>query len=123
MFRALIKRQILTSREVLYTKLVHVISPCLQKRCFPKYGVFLSLKMSAQAKKIDTACFLRFSKFQLTRKWVNKVNLSRFSTQNLFQNRACVISTRKAKHFDVTTMFTVLSCKHASWPMRVRLLS
>ena len=40
------------------------------------------------------------------RKWVNKVNLSRFSTQNLFQIRAWVISARKAKHLDVTTMFT-----------------
>ena len=37
---------------------------------------------------------------------MNKVNLSRFSTQNLFQIRACVISARKAKHLDVTTMFT-----------------
>ena len=40
------------------------------------------------------------------RKWVNKVNLLSFSTQNLFQIRAGVISMRKAKHFDVTTMFT-----------------
>ena len=37
---------------------------------------------------------------------MNKVNLSRFSTQNLFQVSACVISARKAKHLDVTTMFT-----------------
>ena len=42
LFRALIKREILTSHEVLYAKLVRVISP--------KYG-FFSLKMSAQAKK------------------------------------------------------------------------
>ena len=41
----------------------------------------------------------------LSRKWLNNVNLSRFSTQNLFQIRACVISARKAKHLDVTTMF------------------
>ena len=34
------------------------------------------------------------------RKWVNKVNLTSFSTQNLFQIRAC---TRKARHLVVTT--------------------
>ena len=45
--------------------------------------------MSAQSKKIDTACFYRFSKFQPTRKWVNKV------TQNLFQIRACVLAREK----------------------------
>ena len=39
-------------------------------------------------------------------KWVNKVKLSSFSTQNLIEIRACVISARKAKHLDVTTMFT-----------------
>ena len=47
----MIKTQILTSREVLYTKLVRVISPFLpKKKCFPKYG-FFSLKMSVQVKK------------------------------------------------------------------------
>ena len=48
------------------------------------------------------------------RKWVNKVNLLRFSTQNLFQIRACVISGPKAKHFDVTNMFTY---SHANTPL------
>ena len=37
---------------------------------------------------------------------MNKVNLSRFLAQNLFLIRACVISARKAKHLDVTAMFT-----------------
>ena len=37
---------------------------------------------------------------------MNKVNLSKFSAQNFFQIRACVISARKAKHLDVTTTFT-----------------
>ena len=45
---------------------------------------------------------------------MNKVNLSKFSTQNLFQIRACVISARKAKHLDVTTMFTY---SHANTPL------
>ena len=65
--------------------------------------------MSAQAKKKLT------QKFQPTRKLVNKVNLwTNSSTQNLFQIRACVISARKAKHLDVTTMFTY---SHANTPL------
>ena len=48
-FRALIKREILTSREVLRTKLVRVISPCFaEKDAFQNTGFF---KLSAQAKK------------------------------------------------------------------------
>ena len=43
---------------------------------------------------------------------MNKVNLSRFTTQNLFQIRACVISARK--DLDVTTMFTY---SHANTPL------
>ena len=50
----LIKTGILTSLKVLYTK-SRVISSCFAKGCLPKYG-FFSLKMSALAKKIDTAC-------------------------------------------------------------------
>ena len=48
------------------------------------------------------------------RKWVNKVNLSTFSTQNLFQIRAYVITARKAKQVDVITMFTY---SHANTPL------
>ena len=33
-------------------------------------------------------------------------NLVEFSTQKLFQIRACVISGRKAKYLDVTAIFT-----------------
>ena len=50
--------------------------------------------------------------FQPTRKWVNKVNFSSFTTQNLFQIRACVISAQK--DLDVTTMFTY---SHANTPL------
>ena len=76
---------------------------------------FSRLKCQLKRKKIDTVCFWRFSKFQLTRKWVNKVNLlTNFSTQNLVQILACVISTRKAKHTDVTTMLTY---SHANTPI------
>ena len=90
----MIKTEILTSPKVLYTKSCTRI-------------------MSALAK--------RFSKFQPTKEWVNKVTLSSFD--QLFQIRACVISARKAKHLDVTTMFTILSCKLASWSIRARVLS
>ena len=48
------------------------------------------------------------------RKWVNKVNLSSFSTQTLFQIPACLISVPKAKHLDVITMFTY---SHANMPL------
>ena len=111
MFNALIKRQILTSREVfkLHEACTRNLSLFCRKRCFPKYGLF-SLKMSAPAKKNRHS----ISEFQPTRKWLNNVNLSRFSTQLLFQIRACVISARKAKHLDVTTMFTY---SHGNTPL------
>ena len=44
--------------------------------------------------------------FQPTKEWVNKVNLSSFELENFFKFGACVISERKAKQFDATTMFT-----------------
>ena len=44
--------------------------------------------------------------FQPTKEWVNKVNLSSFELENFFKIRACVISARKAKQLDATTMFT-----------------
>ena len=71
--------------------------------------------MSASAKKIDTACLQRFSsKFQPTKEWVNKVTLSIFELKIFFQICANVISPRKAKHIDVTTMFTH---SHANTPL------
>ena len=100
--------------RVLYTKLIRVISLCFAKKMLSKIRVF-SIKMSAQAKKkLTQHGFNDFSKFQPTRKWVNTVNLWSFSTQNLFQIRAYVISAQKAKHLDVTTMFTY---SHANMPL------
>ena len=49
--------------------------------------------------------------FRPTKERVNKVNLSSFE---LFQIRACVISARKAKQLDATTMFTY---SHANTPL------
>ena len=43
--------------------------------------------------------------FQPAKEWVDKVNLSSFELENLFQICACVISARKAKQLDATTMF------------------
>ena len=40
--------------------------------------------------------------------------LVEFRTQKLFQIRACVISARKTKHLDVTTMLTY---SHANTPL------
>ena len=42
LFRALIKREILNSREVLRTKLVRVISPCFAEKMLSKIRVFLA---------------------------------------------------------------------------------
>ena len=52
-----IKRQILTSRDVLYTKLVRIISLCFAKKMLSKIRFFSRLKCQLKRKKIDTACF------------------------------------------------------------------
>ena len=52
--------------------------------------------------------------FQPTKEWVNKVNLSSFELENFFKFGACVISARKAKQLDATTMFTY---SHANTPL------
>ena len=65
--------------------------------------VFFSLKMSAKTKLTQLACK---DVPRPTKEWVNKVNLSSFELQNFFKFVLSVISARKAKHLDVTTMFT-----------------
>ena len=52
--------------------------------------------------------------FQPTKEWVNKVNLSSFELENFFKFGACVISARKAKQLNATTMFTY---SHANTPL------
>ena len=44
--------------------------------------------------------------FQPTKEWVNKVNMSSFELENFSKFGAYVISARKAKQLDATTMFT-----------------
>ena len=63
---ALIKIEFLTSRESCTQSLVRVISFCFLKKDFSR--LYCQLKR----KKIDTASFKKFSKFQPTREWVNK---------------------------------------------------
>ena len=58
--------------------------------------------------------FLKIFQVSTDEEIVNKVNLSSFSTRNLFQIRACVICARKAKHLDLTTMFTY---SHTNTPL------
>ena len=48
------------------------------------------------------------------REWLSKVNVSSFQLKNFSQIRACMISMKKAKHFDATTMFTY---SHANTPI------
>ena len=57
-------------------------------------------------KKIDTPSLQQFATFQPMKGWVNKVNLSSFELEKFFQICTCLISARKAKHVDATTMFT-----------------
>ena len=49
-----------------------------------------------------------------TKEWVNKANLSSFELKSFFKFVACVISARKAKYLDFTTMFTY---SHANTPL------
>ena len=80
-FKPLIKREILTSRKVVYTK----ACSCNQ---------FLFWKKDA----FQNTDFSRL-KCQLKRKKV-------FNSKTFSNLSACVISARKAKHLDFTTMFT-----------------
>ena len=98
LFRLLVKREILTSREVLYTRL-NVLLIC---SCF-------AIKMLS--KKI----------FQVSSAdWMGKLSkFVEFSTQKYSKIRACVTSVRRAKHLDSTHVY-VLSCKHISRPITAR---
>ena len=49
LFRALIKTEILTSCEVLYTKLVRVIRPCFAKKMLSKLRVFPAENVSSSS--------------------------------------------------------------------------
>ena len=86
LFRLLIKREIPTSREILYTKLnVRVISSCFAIKMLSNKG-FFSLKMSAliSKKKLAQHVCKDFPSF-IRGEWVNKVNLSSFQLKNILK--------------------------------------
>ena len=55
----MIKREILTSREVLYTNLVRMISLCFAKKMLSKIRVFLAQNVSSSEKKNWHSMFLK----------------------------------------------------------------
>ena len=85
MFKALIKREILTSRKVLYTE-AYTRNQYLfcKKDAFQNTG-FSRLECQLKRKKIDSPSLERFSKFQPTNEWVNRVNLSSFEREKFFK--------------------------------------
>ena len=97
---ALIKREILTTHKVLYTESCTRIQFLFCKNDAFQNTDFSHLKyqLKRKKKKNDAAYLGRFSKFQSTRQWVNKVKLSSVKLNKLFQIRVCTISARKAKH-------------------------
>ena len=84
---ALIKREILTSREVVYTtqRLARVISSLFCKKEVFQRTDFSRLKCQLKRKKLTKHVLERFCKFQPTREWVNKVNLWSFQLENVFR--------------------------------------
>ena len=94
---ALIKKEILTSRKLLYKK-------------------------SFRGKKIDTPSLWRFLKFQPTEEWVNKVNLSNFELENLFKFALAWLAREKQTSWRHNHVY-ILSRKHSSRPIRARVLS
>ena len=108
----MIKREILTSHEVLYMKLVRNQFLFCNKDAFQKHG-FSHLKCQLKRKKIDTACFWRFSKFQPTRKWVNKVNVSSFQLKNFVKSVLAWLAREKQN------MLTPLPCLHTVMQTRL----
>ena len=62
--------------------LVHEVDLVLQKDAFQNTDF---CRLTYELKKIGTACFERFCKFQPTKEWVNKVNLTSFELENFFK--------------------------------------
>ena len=69
----------------MYTKLLSVISCCFKTKMLSKNKDFSRLKCQLKRNEIDTACSQRFPKFQPTREWVNKVNVSSYQLKNFFK--------------------------------------
>ena len=73
-----LKKEIL----ILYTNSCTRFQYLFCKTMTSKIRIFFRLKCQLKWKKKNAAYLLRFSKFQPTREWVNKVNLSSFQLKN-----------------------------------------
>ena len=73
---------------------------------------FSRLNCQLKRKKLTEQVGKDFPSFSRRGNGLSK--LVEFSTQNLFQIRACVISAQKARHFEVTNAFTY---SHANTPL------
>ena len=89
-----------------------------KKRCFKKKEFFL-LKCQLKRKKELTQYVC---KFQPTREWVNKVNLSSFQLKNFFKFVLAWLAPEKQNILTLQPCY-ILSSKHASRPIRVCVLS
>ena len=54
---------------------------------------------------VHKVLLLKIFQLSAAKEMGKKSKLVKFSTQELYQSYACMISTRKAKHLDITTMF------------------
>ena len=82
---ALITGEIHTSHEVLYMKSCSRSQFLFWKKDAFQNTDFSCLKCQLQGKKNHAAGLQIFSKFQLRREWVSKVNLSSFQLKNFFK--------------------------------------
>ena len=114
---ALIKKEILTSRKLLYKK------SCTRNQFLFCKKMLFKIQIFFRGKKIDTPSLWRFFKFQPTEpEWVNKVNLSNFELENLFKFALAWLAREKQTSWRHNHVY-ILSRKHSSRPIRARVLS
>ena len=109
---ALIKRETLTSRKVLNTK-SYTRNQFLFCKKFQNTD-FSLLKCQLKRKRNCHSLFVKILQVWADEGMGKKSKLVEFWTQKRFQILARVISERKAKHLDDTTMFTFC---HANTPL------
>ena len=113
---ALIKKEILTSRKLLYKK------SCTRNQFLFCKKMLFKIQIFFRGKKIDTPSLWRFFKFQPTEEWVNKVNLSNFELENLFKFALAWLAREKQTSWRHNHVY-ILSRKHSSRPIRARIQS
>ena len=94
--------------EMLYTNV------CTRNHMLSKIRIFLALNVSL-SENIVTACLQRFSNFQPTRKWVNKVKLLNFQLKTVFKY-LCLSDVASAQQNILTSQ--LVSYAHADTPLR-----